>query len=646
MIMMKESPHVAIVSMPWASVWVPSIQLAVLRQCLEGHATVSSYDFYVDFAALISPRLYKALSESLGFAEEWIFASRYFPEEGFNYEAHYPDLPFPPIGIGSPSREAALLNALAEIAEEYLDRLAMDHPWDTYDVVAFSLTISQTAASMAMARRIKQRNPDAYIIFGGTSCAGPPAEAMLRICPYIDVVVRGEAEGCFADLVRRLTTNTPLDDLAGVTFRTSGGIRSTTPGALRRFERRSQDANFDSYFERLKHHGLNGSDQIMLPFESSRGCWWGEKSQCTFCGLHENMQYRIRDAGEVIAELKRLHNRYGVRRFFATDLIMPQSYYKTFLPRLAEEKIGYEFYYELKGNITKAQMNLLKAAGVRLVQPGLESLSTAILKLIRKGTNAAQNVEFLKWAKEADIEVSWNIIVGVPGENPEENESAARRIKALWHLPPPFIVEFELTRFSPAFTNPAEFGISKIAPVGLYYAVFPISSSLLSDLVYRFEYESESFGGRPPWMNPGADQYCPSLHQAVQAWREAYAAGAFLELVPDSDNSGSRIICGHQTGQIHRTLLLSAEETALYQFIDSSRPITAVVPGFQSRFPLEAASLGGLKGIAACLERWEEQSVVFSEGGRVVAIATARSFDNRNISIGSVEEELIHLKRP
>ena len=68
--------------MPWASAWMPSVQLAVLRQCLDGVADIETYEFNVDYAATISNPLYRRLSEAGGIIEEWVFAQNYFKGEG------------------------------------------------------------------------------------------------------------------------------------------------------------------------------------------------------------------------------------------------------------------------------------------------------------------------------------------------------------------------------------------------------------------------------------------------------------------------------------------------------------------------------------------------------------------------------------
>ncbi len=92
--------------------------------------------------------------------------------------------------------------------------------------------------------------------------------------------------------------------------------------------------------------------QVWIPFESSRGCWYGAKSQCTFCGLHEIMQFRERTRPiQLLSELNFTHwqpERYGEKHFFAVDLIMPRSYFKQLLPQLESMNSGWQIFYEVK----------------------------------------------------------------------------------------------------------------------------------------------------------------------------------------------------------------------------------------------------------------------------------------------------------
>ena len=70
---------------------------------------------------------------------------------------------------------------------------------------AFTTTFGQTVAFARHGRSsLKQRAPGIKTILGGANCDGVMGEALHRSFPWIDVVVRGEAEPVFGDLVDAL----------------------------------------------------------------------------------------------------------------------------------------------------------------------------------------------------------------------------------------------------------------------------------------------------------------------------------------------------------------------------------------------------------------------------------------------------------
>jgi hypothetical protein len=56
---------------------------------------------------------------------------------------------------------------------------------------------------------------------------------------------------------------------------------------------------------------------------------------------------------------------------------------------------------------------------VHFLPPGIESLGTPILALMRKGITGLQNARLLKWCAESGIHVFWSVIYGFPGEPAE-----------------------------------------------------------------------------------------------------------------------------------------------------------------------------------------------------------------------------------
>src|SRR5262249_41517302 len=109
--------------------------------------------------------------------------------------------------------------------------------------------------------------------------------------------------------------------------------------------------DFSDYFSALREQQglgrLPGSLPEFMTMESSRGCWWGEKHHCTFCGLNaDGMEYRRKEAGRVLDELEHLTTSWDVKKFFMADNIMPLSYLNDMLPALERRKSRPQLFYE------------------------------------------------------------------------------------------------------------------------------------------------------------------------------------------------------------------------------------------------------------------------------------------------------------
>src|SRR5262245_15054827 len=112
------------------------------------------------------------------------------------------------------------------------------------------------------------------------------------------------------------------------------------------------------------------------------------------------MGYRSKSPDRAVAELCELSSRHPGLFVYAVDNIMDRDYFETFLPRLAASSFDAPLFYEVKANLTKDQLRLLHAAGVRNIQPGVESLDDSVLRIMRKGITAIENVQLLKWCSE------------------------------------------------------------------------------------------------------------------------------------------------------------------------------------------------------------------------------------------------------
>ena len=342
--------------------------------------------------------------------------------------------------------------------------------------------------------------------------------ALHRAFPVIDVVVRGEGEKVLPELAYDLLASRPIRPRPGLCYRDHDGHQIVV-------EEAAGDVSLDEvpiprykeYFERLHRTGF--ADELLpdltLFYESARGCWWGEKSHCSFCGISDLvMPFRAKSPDLVVSELVELAQRYGSLQFLFVDYILSRAYFKEVLPRLRDMGYDFRIFCETKANLREDEVRLLHDAGFTLIQAGVESLSTPILKLMRKGVTALQNLRLLKWCAQYGVRLHWNVLYGIPGEPVEEYARMAHLIPSLTHLDPPRIVPLELDRFSPYFERPGDFGIVPLRPRRDFRFAFPedrVDEATLADIAYAFEFEHAD--GREP------ETYTAPVREAIRAWQ-------------------------------------------------------------------------------------------------------------------------------
>ena len=253
---------------------------------------------------------------------------------------------------------------------------------------------------------------------------------------------------------------------------------------------------FEDYFRVLSSTFPDTATTTVLPIETSRGCWWGERSHCTFCGLNgEGMKFRRKRWHRVVEEVDSLMARHPCRLAQFTDNILALDYFKDLIPYWADRVDSTKKFFEVKSNLTRDQLGMLKRAGVVSIQPGVESLADDTLRLMRKGVTGAQNVATLRWSAELGIKAYWNLIFGFPNEPMTDYEVNLSLMKLMTHLSPPDACSYiRLDRFSPNFMNWRASGFSVIRPVTIYKHIFPFEDTELMRLAYYFAYEHEGFG--------------------------------------------------------------------------------------------------------------------------------------------------------
>jgi ribosomal peptide maturation radical SAM protein 1 len=537
---LEKKPQVLLVSMPFGPLFLPSIGLGLLKAALSSH-TISGKTLYftLQFAELIGVPLYlqiaceKPVTDLIG---EWIFSGSLFDSDSLDVEGYIEAIlrdRFPDqrkrhinklIKISDIDREKFIqdvINVRSKV-ESFLENCLKEIITYNSRIIAFTSIFQQQVAALALAKRIKAQAPETFIIFGGANCEGIMGIEVIRQFPFVDAVVSGEGDIVFPALVQCVLEKKNFSNLQGVYSRDTITLASSKGQYLNATSVSEMDClpfpDYDDFFEQYEASSLkfNEQHQVQLLLETSRGCWWGEKSQCTFCGLNgSSINYRSKSAQRALDELICLTNKYPNYSVSFVDNILNLKYFKEFIPELAARQLNLELFYEVKANLRKDQIRLLRDAGIKAIQPGIESFSDRVLELMRKGVKSLQNIQLLKWCKELGVTPWWNMLWGFPGEPPEEYDCIAALIPFLMHFQPPSLAAtVRLDRFSLNFNYSEQIGFVKVTPYPSYYYVYPLPHEAVANLAYYFTFEYSQPQDVLSYTQPVVEQ--------IIFWKEKY----------------------------------------------------------------------------------------------------------------------------
>jgi ribosomal peptide maturation radical SAM protein 1 len=489
--------------------------------------------------------------------------------------------------------------------EPFLDHCFTSIRWADYDVVGFTSTFEQNLASLALAKRIKAARPNLLTAFGGANWEGAMGRALHDTYDFVDLAFSGEADVSFPAMLDALDRGRSPGTVPGVVVRTPEG--TVAAGSAARVE--DLDSlpipDFDDYFAAKEASPSADDVTPVLLLETARGCWWGAHSHCTFCGLNgENMAYRSKSGARALDELDTVTSTYGIDNVHLVDNILDMRYFRTVLPALASRDRKLSLFYEVKANLSHAQVRALALAGVTEIQPGIESLSNHILTLMRKGTTALRNVQLLKWCREFGVRPDWNLLYGFPGETAEDYADILEILIAIDHLEQPSACgPIRMDRFSPYHQDPGVFGMVNVRPLPPYRYIYPTAGERLVDIACYFDFDH----GDGHLFDHHARAVIDYWHQR----RAEPAGGGLWEVRSGAPSTGGLVLVDERYGH-RRTLTLEGWHAAVYRGCDRAQDTAAVV------------ALGDgapAADVLAFVAKLESERLMLGDGGQHLSLA-------------------------
>ncbi len=479
--MQKKSFKVILLSTPWPIYSRPSIQLGAIKAYLQAkHPDVEVHadHTFLKIAAALGYPLYHEISERTWLAEA-VYAALLYPrrfeviERFFNRQAK----------AGSLIKKSGLSKITSKI-KKTTDSLINDIAWNKYRLAGFSVSLCQLTSALYFIKRIKQKHPQLIIAIGGSTFSGSTTPQFFDQFAEVDLVVNGEGELPFSQLVGHLKASGDISEIPAIAgIATSETVKPN--GAPNRFQQMKTlkdlpPPDYDDYFELLKSLAPRDSFFPTLPAETSRGCWWqrsssaGKSSGCAFCNLNLQWEgYRRKDPGQVAAEIDHLTAKYQTLAVSIVDNVLPRKASKEIFNKLIGLKKDLRMFSEIRATTTRPELNLMALAGMQEVQIGIEALSTSLLAKLHKGTTAIQNLEIMRDCEALGLVNYSNLILHFPGSDEQDVAETLRGIEFALPYRPLKAIGFWLGLGSPVWQNPGAYGIQSVFNHPNWGCLFP-----------------------------------------------------------------------------------------------------------------------------------------------------------------------------
>jgi hypothetical protein len=177
-------------------------------------------------------------------------------------------------------------------------------------------------------------------------------------------------------------------------------------------------------------------------------------------------------------------------------------------------------FFEIKANLDRRTMQTFADNNISQMQPGIESLSTPVLKLMKKGAKGISNVFTLRLSEECGLRMHWSILLGFEGETPDHYRhqvEVSRRIRRL--RPPLGPVRCEVERCAPMRRFPEQHGLRNLRPSRRHAHCHRGEEQTPKLLAYRFD------AARSPASQAIVDRIVTDAAPPVHEWQDDYGAG-------------------------------------------------------------------------------------------------------------------------
>ena len=302
------------------------------------------------------------------------------------------------------------------------------------DVLGISVPSVYYEKALEAARIAKKALPHVTVVFGGPHPTVLPEETLKN--PEVDIVVYGEGEIKFLNLLKAIQEKTGINRVKGIYYKVDGEILKTPDDEY--------ISNLDSIpfpardLLPMKEY-LRQAPTLPLPYPStsivpSRGCY----GNCRFCQPSLRKLFgrgiRYRSLKNVVDEIVFLKDRYKVKGlFFADDEpTWAKEWMMAFCEEIKRRKVKIKWICPSRvDTIDREMLTAMKEAGCIQIGFGVESGSRRVLRYYRKGVKPEQIAPVFAMCNQIGIIARANIMIGAPSETGEDVQDTIRLIERI-----------------------------------------------------------------------------------------------------------------------------------------------------------------------------------------------------------------------
>lgn len=315
---------------------------------------------------------------------------------------------------------------------------------------------SQLAPAIAVSSLLRAVIDNVVIVFGGAfiSAFQKHWSTLMRLGEFIDGLVPFEGEQPLLDLILSVREGRSITEVPGLVHFTADKCLYNEPGDP------PQEFPLPDFDGLPVRNYL--SPHLILPYATSRGCYW---NKCTFCTHHlpYRKEHRRKPIERVIDEMKYLSGKYGASDFYLVDEALPLATATGLADAVCRDSLGWRWFSEARFEpvLDGEMIDKLAKGGCVMLLFGLESAVLRVLHLMDKGTDPTVAARVLANCTRSGIRTFPMFFIGFPGETREEAKRTVEFVESnADHITHVGFSNFRLFRGSRVFADPAAFGVT------------------------------------------------------------------------------------------------------------------------------------------------------------------------------------------